>query len=410
MYRKNVKRMKKIKNWLAQIFSVFCTEFRLLSRDQGVILFFAFLPIAYPIIYSLIYNPELVRDVKFVVVDHDRTAASRELVRELDACQEARSIGYAPDLSEARHAMNSHKCYAILEIPAGFGRKTASMQQAQAVMYCEMSLLLRYRGFVVATTNVAQNMGAEIQHAAANEYIPVAETLVTGDPLPVESVMLGNTEAGFDSFIMPAVLILILHQCIVLAVGMMGGAAHESPRKTGYYPLNEARSVSATMIGKTLCYYLILAVPQIFLVHYVPVIFSFPVEGSIWQIQAFLLPMILACIALGFSLQPFVREREAIFVIWVITSVFLLFLSGITWPRFAMPEVWKWLGDIIPATWGVEGFVKISTNGATISQVGGCYTMLWILAAAYFILAWVLHKFVMRKQIARNLARGLYNC
>ena len=57
-------------------------------HDGGIILFFLFLPLAYPVIYSLIYNPEVVRDVKTVVVDHDRSSLSREFVRNMDATQQ----------------------------------------------------------------------------------------------------------------------------------------------------------------------------------------------------------------------------------------------------------------------------------------------------------------------------------
>lgn len=66
---------------------VYAREFRTIRRDQGVVLFFLFLPLAYPVIYSLIYNRELVRDVPMVVVDHDRTQQSRDLVRRMDAAQ-----------------------------------------------------------------------------------------------------------------------------------------------------------------------------------------------------------------------------------------------------------------------------------------------------------------------------------
>jgi len=391
--------MKNQDNYFKQIFRVFATEFRLIFHDPGVLLFFAFLPLVYPIVYSLIYNPEVVRDVKYVVVDHDRSSRSRELVRMIDATQEARSIGYAADLPEARKAMDSHKCYAILEIPSGYGHNLNSGKKSNAVMYCEMSLLLRYRGFVVATTNVAQAIGTEIQQETINNYLPMAESIVVGDPLPVNSANMGNIQAGFDSFVMPGVLILILHQCIVLAIGMMGGAAHESPRKTGYYPINESRSVSATLIGKTLCYYFVMVVPVIFLIHYVPLIFSFPMAGNIWEILAFLLPMSLAAIFLGFCIQPLVREREEIFLIWVVTSIFFLFLSGLTWPRFAMPDVWRCLSDILPVTWGVEGFIKMNGNGSSLWQVKDCYFALWILSAVYFILAWALHRFVMRHRL-----------
>ncbi len=45
------------------MFAVYCREFKMVTHDVGIILFFMFLPLAYPIIYSLIYNPELVKDV-----------------------------------------------------------------------------------------------------------------------------------------------------------------------------------------------------------------------------------------------------------------------------------------------------------------------------------------------------------
>ncbi len=340
----------KIKTYPRQLFDVYCREFRLVTHDLGIILFFIFLPLAYPIIYSLIYNPEVVRDVKMVVVDHDRTPLSRELARNIDACQEAWVIGYAADLNEARHAMNSHKCYAILEIPEGFGKKIGRGEQANATMYCEMSLLLRYRGFLVASTNVAQEMGAEILAEKINLTAPLAGTIVEGDLLPVVNVSMGNIENGFDSFIMPGVLILILHQCIVLAAGMAGGAKRERPSVTGYNGRNMQPSVLMTMLGQMLCYITILILPIIYLVHYVPLMFSFPMDGNIFEILMFLVPMVIACMGLGFCFQGIVWERESVFVLWVVTSVVFLFLSGLTWPRYAMAPFWKGLSACIPAT------------------------------------------------------------
>ncbi len=77
---------------MSNFYKSYIKELKLITHDVGIILFLAVLPLAYPIIYSLIYNPELVRDVKMIVVDHDRTAMSRDLVRNLDATQEIRVI------------------------------------------------------------------------------------------------------------------------------------------------------------------------------------------------------------------------------------------------------------------------------------------------------------------------------
>lgn len=389
-------------NRLKQLFKVYCHEFRIVIHDPGIIIFFLFLPLAYPVIYSLIYNPELVRDVAVVVVDNDRSDISRQLVRNFDATQEAMVLGYAADLREARRAMDQHDCYAILEIPEGFGKKIKNNEQGEAVLYCEMSLLLRYRSLLVASTNVAQAMGAEILAEKIDLVAPLAETVVDGDLMPIKNITMGNIEGGFDSFIMPGVLILILHQCIILASGMAGGAKRERPELIGYNSFNEQPSVLMTMFGQMLCYITILMVPIIYLLHYVPLFFSFPMAGNLFEILMFILPMVLACVGLGWCVQGIVWERESIFVLWVVTSVVFLFLSGLTWPRYAMPGFWKAISDCIPATWGMEGYIKMNTNGATLAQVSKCYINLWILAGAYMVGAYCVQRWVVRPSVLKG--------
>lgn len=393
---------KYIKNKISQLFDVYCREFKLVIHDAGLILFFLFLPIVYPVIYSLIYNPELVRDLKLIVVDHDRSSISRELVRNLDATQEAWVIGYAPDLLEARRAMDDHKCYAILEIPEGFGRNVGRGEQANAALFCESSLLLRYRSFLVASTNVSQAMGAQILAAKINDIAPLATTITDGNLMPIEYIPLGNIESGFDSFIMPGVLILILQQSIILAAGMAGGAKRERPGLIGYNGVNEAPSVAMTMLGQMFCYATIMLLPIIYLVHYVPLMFSFPMAGDFLQIMAFLTPLVIASIALGFCLQGIVWERESVFLIWVVTSVVFLFLSGLTWPRYAMSPFWHFLSDCVPATWGVEGFIRMNTNGASLAQVRGDYIPLWILAGVYLVIGYCVQRWVVRPSIFKG--------
>lgn len=387
------------------MFAVYCREFKMVTHDVGIILFFMFLPLAYPIIYSLIYNPELVKDVSMVVVDHDRTALSRELVRKMDACDQAHVIGYATDLGDARRAIDSHKAYAILEIPEGFARKVGRNEASNAVMYCEMSLLLRYRGFLVASTNVMQEFSSELMTENIDRIAPLAETIATGDLLPVHNVSMGNIRNGFDSFIMPGVLILILQQCIVLAVGMAGGAQRESMRLTGYCSDNLAPSVFLTMVAQMLCYLTILVIPIIFMLHYVPLIFRFPMAGDALEIFAFILPMIFASFGLGFAFQSVVTERETVFVLWVATSLVFLLLSGLIWPMYDMLPVWRWLAGICPSTSGVEGFVKMNANGASLSQVSGPYLNLWILAVVWWVLGYCSRRWVVRPALMKLSSR-----
>ncbi len=384
---------------------VYCHEFSLIIHDGGLILFFTFLPFVYPIVYSLIYNPEVVRDVPMVVVDNDRTPLSRELTRNLDATEEIRICGYASDLNEARNAMSLGDCYGILEIPEGFERKVGRKESAPAVIYSDMSLLLRYRGFLVASTNVMQTMGTEIMNEDIDMIAPLVSTIATGDLLPIANASLGNIRSGFDSFIMPGVLMLILQQCVILAVAMSGGAKRENYRLSSYLLNMESDSTWMTMLAQGIVYCTIMVPATLYIMHYVPLIFKFPMAGSVWEEILFIFPMVIASIGVGFCLQGATSERESVFLSWVVTSLIFLFLSGLIWPRYDMPPFWHALSGICPSTWGVEGFIKMNSNGSSLAQVRPEYISLWIVAAGWWIAAWAVQKWVARPAMFRRLAQ-----
>ena len=390
--------LQKITQLLSSAGRVYGREIRNIFKDPGVILFMFFLPLAYPVIYSLIYNPELVREIPVVVVDSDRTSLSRDFTRRFDATEGAHIIGYAASLDEARRAVAQRDAFAIMEIPKGFEAKIGRGQQGPVVIYAEMSLLLRYRSLLFSMTDLQTSMGAELLSQDINN-LGVESLDSTADPMPINAVSLGNLQSGFDSFIMPGVIVLILQQCLVLAIGMLGGGKHESPSLIGYDPINRSRSTVVTMVAKTGAYLTLMVIPVIWLLHYVPRIFDFPMEGNVLQIFAFILPMVIASICLGFIVQAFCTERESIFIVWVATSVLFLFLSGLTWPRYAMAPFWKLLSDLVPATWGVNGFILMNANGSTLSQVSEQWTNLWLLAAFYAVIAWAVQRFILRPRI-----------
>lgn len=375
---------RRIKIFTDRIAGEFRLEMKAVVGDLGVMIFVVLLPLAYPLVYSLIYNPEVVRDVKVVVIDDDRSNLSRELVRNIDASPEVEIIGYASNMDEGKNAMNMHQCYGLLYIPEGFEFSQQRGEQSHAILYSDMSLLLRYRAMLVAATNVAQQMSVEItsMRLAADG----SETILFGDMqdvFEIKSVAMGDTTEGFDSFVMPGVLILIFQQCIVLTIGMRGGAKNEASLNKKHGNTGGVKYLTERLIGQVACYVTLFIPMMFYLTYYVPLIFSFPMVGDEFEIILFLVPMMLASIFMGLILQRFVSEREAVFMIWVVTSIVFLFLSGLTWPRYAMSDLWLALGSFVPATWGIDGFVLMSSCGADLNQVGKSYMILWLLSLLY---------------------------
>ena len=377
-------------NWLTSLFKVWGREFYLVFHDAGVLLFFFALPLMYPVVYTIIYNPEVIRDMPVAVVDHSRTAQSRELARMVDATDGLEVYQYAPDMGAARRMMNEKEVFGILEIPSDYARCIGRGEQANVTYYADVSLLLRYRQALLNLTDVQLALATRYQQ----EKIASGGLLlqdIGGSPVDVQSVMMGDPTQGFASFIMPGVLVLILHQSLILGVAMLaGGAAERRRRNGGFDPMAVDAPPTATILGKVLCYAAIYIPMSLYALHFVPWMFTLPHLESMLDSLIFIFPMLIAASMLGLCVASFVTEREASLMVVVFTSVVFLFLSGLTWPRYAMSPFWQLIGDFIPATWGVEGFIRLNSNGATFAQESHPTLMLWTLAAVYFSVAWLL--------------------
>lgn len=377
-------------NWLTSLFKVWRREFYLVFHDAGVLLFFFALPLMYPVVYTIIYNPEVIRDMPVAVVDHSRTAQSRELARMVDATDGLEVYQYAPDMGAARRMMNEKEVFGILEIPADYARCIGRGEQANVTYYADVSLLLRYRQALLNLTDVQLALATRYQQ----EKIASGGLLlqdIGGSPVDVQSVIMGDPTQGFASFIMPGVLVLILHQSLILGVTMLaGGAAERRRRNGGFDPMAVDAPPTATILGKVLCYAAIYIPMSLYALHFVPWMFTLPHLESMLDCLIFIFPMLIAASMLGLCVASFVTEREASLMVVVFTSVVFLFLSGLTWPRYAMSPFWQLIGDCIPATWGVEGFIRLNSNGASFAQESHPTLMLWTLAAVYFSVAWLL--------------------
>lgn len=370
----------------------FRNEMHTITHDMGVMLFFLFLPLAYPIVYTVIYNTEVVENLPIAVVDHSRTTDSRELARKINATPELNVYAYASDMQEARRMWAERKVFGVLEIPADYARRIHSGEQAHVAYFSDMSLLLRYRAAYSALTSVQLDLGSEITQQRINTVGLPLQT-VTASPVSIDTNFLGDTQQGFASFIMPGIVILILQQSMILGICLIAGTSRE--RITRGAPTAADRAglcmgPAATTLGRTLAYIFFYIPATLYILHYVPVWFDLPHQGSAVQWLLFILPFLLASAMFGLTLAPLMRRREDCFIYIVFTSVVFLFLSGLTWPRYAMSPLWHSVADAVPATWGVEGFVRINSNDGTLAQQATPYLWLWGLSAAYFATAVVL--------------------
>ncbi len=389
---------QKVVQGIYDLFYIWKQEFRTIFRDQGVLIFFVLVPLVYPLIYSFIYTNETIREVPTVVVDDSRSSLSREYLRKVDASPETSIVAYCADMEEAKLMLKDRKAYGIIYIPAHFSDDIVQGKQTQVSIFCDMSGLLYYKALLTANTNVSLAMNAAIKMERAGNTT-ARQDEITAYPIEYEDVAIFNPTNGFAAFLIPAVLILIIQQTLLLGIGLSAGTAREHNQFKDLVPINRHYNGTLRIVmGKGLSYFMVYSLVAVYILCVVPRLFSLNQIAIPGVLTLFTLPYLTACIFFAMTASIAIRNRETCMLLFVFTSVPLLFLSGISWPGSAMPSFWRYFSYLFPSTFGINGYVRINSMGATLNEVAFEYRALWMQTGIYFLTTC----FVYRRQIIQS--------
>lgn len=366
---------------------IFTNEFKNIFKDEGAVIFFLLVPLVYPLLYAFIYTGEVAREVPVAVVDADRTASSRDYLRRMDASPDVKAVAFCSDMEEARRLVRERDAYGVVYVPEHFGRDLATGRQVHVSVFADMSGLLYYKAILTANTNVSLDMNAEIKVRRSGSTTKEEEK-VAEHPIAYEEVNLFNPTGGFAAFLIPAVLVLIIQQTLLLGVGMLAGTAREHNRFRELMPFNRHyKGLLRIVFGKGMAYLMVYLPVTAYVLGVVPRLFGLNQIGHPADLALFVVPFLLACIFFAMTVSVFIHHRETCILMIVFTSVPLLFISGISWPGASVPAFWKWVSCAFPSTFGINGFVQINNMGARLVDVRPEWNGLWLQAIAYFFMA-----------------------
>ena len=367
----------------------FVTELQRIFRDPGVVVIFIVATLAYPLIYKALYWNEQINDVPVAVVDLSNSPQSREFLHRWNASPDIKLTHTCSSMAEAEQLLRNQKVHGIIYFPRDFAKQLADpLGQAHISLFCDMSSFLYMKAIYLSCNQVMLESMRNIQidrYEQMGMDKEFAWSLV--QDAPYHETALFTPTGGYGSFLIPAVLVLILHQTLLFGICMLGGTAREE---------NEESYTFTSLFGRAgacfLTYYGLAAI----LLGFFPRLFGIPHIGAIDDILLLIVPYLLAIIFFSLCVSVFIRNRESGLVLLISTSLIFLFMAGISWPKEMIPQAWRWVAACIPYTWGAHAFIHVNSMGATLSQVTREFIALWVLTGAYGVMACVL--FYIRKE------------
>lgn len=358
-------------------------ELRRIFSDRGVVLVLIGATLFYAMFYPLPYRDQVARDVPVVVVDLDRSAASRSLIRSLQSTEQIKIAEVVSEPVKAESALRQSKVAGIIEIPADFERQLLRGDISRIGVWGNAAYILLYSQVATAASNVAGTLSAGImleRLEASGVPAPLAAHQV--QPVELDMHTLFNPGGGYGSYVVPAVLVLILQQTLLIALGMMGAGRAMAMRQA-----DTGEPLVKGILARTLPYIGLQMLLGLIVLAVVYRVYGFPSQAPLLASLALLLPFIVAAAGFGLLLSACFGNRETALQVLVLISIPTLFLAGFAWPAEAMPPLLERLGWLIPSTAGIDVFVRFHQMGAGFREVLAGWLWLWGLAIVYLAMS-----------------------
>lgn len=391
-----MKILNNIKAGLADISSIIRTEFKTIAGSFAIVLVLMGGIFMYGLLYNYMYAPDLVRNVPVVVVDNSKTALSREYIRLLNATPQVDVIATGEDNVQAKELMKMDEAAGILYLPYDFSDRVSRGDESVFIMYETTSAFLYYLAMQEASASSMLALNDRFRPEML-VFLPSGDAaqLASTQPIEVVGTALYNYTEGYGTYLIPAVLIVIMFQTLLMVIGMVSGDERQFRSLRNYPPsLGQAMRL---VTGKTFVYMLLYAVFSLFLLGLIPLIFDLPDIGNTWNIIMLLIPFLMATSFFGLTASLFFTDSDAPLLMIAFFSVGLIFLSGVSYPLELMPWYWKLSHYLIPAAPATLAYVKLNSMGASMAGIHTEYITLWIQCAVYFLSACLVYRYNIRK-------------
>lgn len=380
---------------LQQLSFIIRHEFLAISTSYAVLLVLMGGIFMYGLLYNYMYAPNIVTDVPIAVVDNSHSELSRNFIRWLDATPQAEIYNQAIDYREAKEWMKAGKVEGILYLPHDFEERVFRGDESVFSLYATTDAFLYFESLQEATSRVMLAINDKYRTDVAVLLPPQGLLAVAmAQPVSVVGTALYNYTEGYGSYLIPAVMMIIIFQTLMMVIGMVTGEEHSSGGIRAYTLFGQSWGNSIRIVaGKTFIYCALYAVFAFFLLGLLPYFFSIPNIGNGWYIILLMIPYLMATSFFGLAASRYFTDSESPLLMIAFFSVGLIFLSGVSYPMELMPWYWKVVHYILPAAPGTLAFIKLNSMGANMSDIKPEYLTLWIQTIFYFVLSiWVYKK------------------
>jgi ABC-2 type transport system permease protein len=328
-----------------------------------------------------------VKDVALLIVDGDRTAASRELVARFDASPNFTVIDTVTTVNEIEPYLERGRASLALSIPTGYGATLRSGGHATVQVVAD--------GTDSNSTTVALGYANSLIGGYAQDLVAAANDAASSSGIDARIRVWFNPQLESRHFMIPGVLALVL----LIVTANLAAMAIVREKELGTLEQLNVTPLRRweLIVGKLLPYGLIALVDVLLVVAVAVLWFEVPLRGSFALLFAMSLLYVLSTLALGLFISTISdTQQQAMMTATFFFLTPMIYLSGFIFPIENMPAFIQPITYLIPLR-----YFLVMVRGIFLKGIG--LDLLWPQAAA--LAAWGTVMLALAVARSRKIAR-----
>ncbi len=318
-------------------------------------LFFTFLfPLLFLFIFGYLNSGNTSLNFDVAVINSSDSAFAEQFEKQLRENDTFTVSDAATTFDEAKERMGRSELDTIIELPAGFGDINEKGQPSGSIVVY----------YAEASPQSGQTVAAVMEQALDGINTELGQPT---PPLTVEQKPTSVSGLSAFDYVFSGLL-----GFTVLSLGIFG-LANQFPaeKKTGALRRLRASPISAAqLVFANMLYYMLIGIISLVLMVLVALyVFDFNMRGDWFQLGVVAIISIILMFGFGLAIGGWAKNETQSAALTQIVALPMMFLSGIFFPRFLMPDWLQSVTAFLPLTPVIDGMRMIMTEAKTLIDI-----------------------------------------
>lgn len=358
-----------MKALLISYWRVLRRELSLITHDKDIIIIVLIAPMFYALFYNSIYLNKTEKNVPVAVVDMDNSEFSRNFIRRLEAHQLISVSKVTGNLSESQDLLNKMVVQAVIIIPVDAEINLQSKKQITITANLNTTRFLVSNDINKAVNEVAFSFGDEYRQIYfQNLGYNSTEAKESIEPVKGDLRPMFNTIETYGEFLIPGLLVLILHQTLLIGLSESVAKEREEKKLQELYQTS-GRNTLIAILGKGTFYFLMFGSYAYFFFVVTFSMFKINFLGSVSAVIVMTALLIISAIFFCIIVSSFFKKKILSLQLLAFTSYPIFLVSGYIFPLRSMPPLLQYVSNCLPTTPYLNAFIRVTQMGADWSNI-----------------------------------------